>query len=285
MHRRDGRAVGKQPQPIWVAELFPPILESLLTLLSSLTDEEWNAPVVAPGWTVKDVALHLLGGDVGVLSGGRDGFVTPDIPREQWNDLVDWLNRRNDLWVLATRRMSSRLVCDLLRFTGEQVSAYFASLDPDAIDGPVSWVGPDSAPVWLDVAREYTERWHHQQHIRDAVGKPGLIEPRFLAPVLDTFVRALPYTYRQTKAPRGTVVALSITGPAGRTWYLRREDLSWELSLDASAEPTARVVLDQDQAWRLFTRGITPAEALDTATLEGDHSLGRRALETVSVIA
>jgi hypothetical protein len=27
--------------------------------------------------------------------------------------------------------------------------------------------------VWLDIAREYTERWHHQ-HIRDAVGKPGL---------------------------------------------------------------------------------------------------------------
>ncbi len=285
MKRRDERSAGKQPKPVLVAELFPPVLESLLTLLSSLTDEEWNAPVVAPGWTVKDVALHLLGGDVGVLSGGRDEFVTSDVPREQWKDFVDWLNRRNDLWLQATRRMSSPLLCDLLRFSGEQVSVYFASLDPFAMDGPVSWAGPDPAPVWLDVAREYTERWHHQQHIRDAVGKPGLMEHRFLAPVLDTFVRALPYAYRNTYAPRGTVVALSITGTAGNTWYLRREERSWELYLDSSVEPTARIVLDKDHAWRLFTRGITPAEALIVATLEGDHSLGRRALEMVSVIA
>lgn len=203
--------------PILVADLFPPLLESLLALLSSLTDEEWDRPVFAPGWTVKDVALHLLGNDVGMLSGGRDGFVTSDVPGERWNDLVDWLNRRNDLWVVATRRMSCRLLCDLLQFTGEQVNSYFASLDLYSIGGAVSWAGPEPAPVWLDVAREYTERWHHQQHIRDAAGKPGLMEPRFLAPVLDAFVRALPYTYRNVEARRGTVIALSITGSAGST--------------------------------------------------------------------
>ncbi len=274
-----------RPSPILVADLFPSVLESLLALLSSLTADEWNTPVVAPGWTVKDAALHLLGGDVGILSGGRDGMVSADIPRQDWQDLVDWLNRRNDLWVLATRRMSTPLICELLRFTGEQVSRYFASLDPHAMNGPVSWVGPGPAPVWLDLAREYTERWHHQQHIRDAVGKPGLMEPRFLAPVLDAFVRALPYTYRDVAAPEGTVVALNITGPAGRTWYLEREGSSWELYLDSSVAPTARVVLDQDRAWRLFTKGISPSEALATATLEGDPALGRRALDMVSIIA
>ncbi|HEX3202686.1 MAG TPA: hypothetical protein VHW42_12245 [Actinomycetes bacterium] len=38
---------------------------------------------------------------------------------------------------------------------------------------PVSWVGPDPAPNWLDVAREYSERWTHQQQIRDAAEIPG----------------------------------------------------------------------------------------------------------------
>jgi uncharacterized protein (TIGR03083 family) len=285
MKRRDEKIPATQPKPILVAELFPPILESLLALLESLTTDEWNAPVVAPGWTVKDVALHLLGGDIGVLSGGRDGLASADIQREEWQDLVVWLNQLNDLWVLATRRMSTRLLCDLLQFTGEQVSHYFALLDPLALNGPVSWAGPDPAPVWLDVAREYTERWHHQQQIRDAVGKPGLTEPRFMAPVLDTFVRALPYTYRSVTAPRGTVVTLSITGAAGNTWYLRSEAGNWELYLNSPVEPAAEVILDQDAAWRLFTKGITPGEALRAATLEGDQILGRRALEMVSVIA
>ena len=51
---------------------------------------------------------------------------------------------------------------------------------------PIDWAGPEPAPIWLHVAREYTERWVHQQHIRDAVGRPGLNERRWLGPVLES---------------------------------------------------------------------------------------------------
>jgi hypothetical protein len=57
---------------------------------------------------------------------------------------------------------------------GPIVDAYFASLDLDSLGGPVSWAGPEAAPVWFGVAREYTERRHHQQQIRDATGRPPL---------------------------------------------------------------------------------------------------------------
>ena len=43
----------------------------------------------------------------------------------------------------------------------------------------------------FDTAREYTERWHHQQHIREAVSRPGLEEPMWMRPVFETFVRGL----------------------------------------------------------------------------------------------
>jgi uncharacterized protein (TIGR03083 family) len=36
----------------------------LLSLLASLSDEQWAAPTAAPGWSVKDVALHLLDVDL-----------------------------------------------------------------------------------------------------------------------------------------------------------------------------------------------------------------------------
>ena len=38
------------------------------------------------------------------------------------------------------------------------------------------------------------------------------MEPFFLAPVLDTFVRALPHTFRDVVADDGTRVALTIPG-------------------------------------------------------------------------
>ncbi len=148
-----------------------------------------------------------------------------------------------------------------------------------------SWAGPEPAPVWLDLAREYTERWHHQQQIRDAVGKPGLIEPRIFAPVLDTFVRALPHTFRAVQAPEGASVALAIAGDAGGAWFVRREQGTWKLYVGAPAAPDASVVLPQDAAWRLFTKGIGQEEALAQATLTGDRRLGLKALGMVSVIA
>ncbi len=85
--------------------------------------------------------------------------------------LVAAIDRQNAVWVTGARRISPRLLIELLEMTGELTEAYFTSLDMTALGMPVDWAGPEPAPVWLDVAREYTERWVHQQHIRDAVGK------------------------------------------------------------------------------------------------------------------
>lgn len=275
----------KELQPIIVTNLFPEVLDELLALLATLSEEEWACPTVAPGWTVKDVALHLLGDEVGMLSRRRDGFSLPAPPLDNWETLVAFLNQLNDTWVQAARRISPRLLCDLLRLTGEQVNDYFRTLDPYAIGGPVSWAGLQAAPVWLDLAREYTERWHHQQQIRDAVNKPGLLEPRYFAPVLDAFVYALPHTFRQVDAVEKTLVALTITGEAGGRWGLRREGDKWTLYADVTEDADAEAILPQEVAWRLFSKGMTSTEARDHATLQGDLSLAEKLLDTVSVIA
>ena len=46
--------------------------EDLLGFVGSLTDDEWFSPTQVPGWTVKDLALHILDDDLGWLSRGRD---------------------------------------------------------------------------------------------------------------------------------------------------------------------------------------------------------------------
>jgi hypothetical protein len=230
------------------------------------------------------VALHLLGDEVGNLSRRRDGYALA-VSLDSWPDLVAWLGDWNQRWVESTRRISPRLLIDLLRFTGLQVCEYFRSLDPYAMGKAVSWAGPEPAPLWLDIAREYTERWHHQQHIRDAVAKPGLKGPRYLAPVLATFVWALPHTFRATAAPPGTVVSLTIGGESGGRWSLLREGDAWRLYEGAPRRPDAETTLDQEVAWRLFTRGLSPHLAREQAALVGDQELGRRVLEAVAILA
>ncbi len=272
------------PEPIMVVALFPEILAELVKLLSNLSAEEWQKPTVCPGWSVKDVALHLLGDEVGNLSRRRDGHAL-GASVTGWEDLVALINNANQGWVQATQRISPRLLIDLLEFTGVQLCDYFRSLDPFALGGSVSWAGPERAPVWLDLAREYTERWHHQQHIRDAVSKPGLEEPRYMAPVLAAFVRAMPRAFRSTPAAENTAVTLTITGESGGQWSLLRERGEWRLYQGAPDRPEAKVFLDQAVAWRLFTRGLAQNVAREHLSLSGDQALGSKVLEMVSIIA
>lgn len=275
----------QRPPPILLVDRFSELLTALLTLLDSLSSEDWQRPTVATGWTVHDIALHLLGDEIGMLSRKRDAFSDGQAALTTWDELVGWLNERNNHWVTATRRISPRLVCDLLRFTGDQVNTYFSSLDPHALGGPVSWAGPAPAPVWLDLAREFTERWHHQQHIRDAVGKPDLTGPRYLAPVLATFVHALPHAYRAVNAPERTCVTLTIAGDSGGAWSVVREQGKWQLYVGKPPQPQAEVVLPEDIAWRLFTKGIAKETARDQAVLHGNKVLGEQMLQAVAIIA
>ena len=278
------RALGP---PVLVADLFPGERAGLLAALESLSPAEWEAPTACAGWSVHDVALHLLGGDIGIISRRRDGYRRREmagLDLSQWDDLVAFVDAQNALWLRAARRISPQLTVAFLRMTGEAIAAHFASLDPDAAGATVNWAGDAPAPVWLDTAREYTERWHHQQHIREAVGRPGLTERRWLAPALETFVRALPHTLRAVDAPDGAALRLVVTGEAGGVWRVARDGGEWILVAETGAAD-ATVTLDQETAWRRWTNGLSRAVAAARTRSTGDARLASAVLHMRSIIA
>lgn len=274
----------QSPTPLDVRDLFPELQGHLIALVSALSDEEWTHPTACPGWSVQDVTLHLLGVDLGYLSGRRDRYQDPWW-RDVTGDTVADLAVFNENWVRAARRLSPRLLCELLAVTGEALSRYHATLDLAALGQPVWWVGPGPAPVWLDIAREYTERWVHQQQIRDAVKQPGLKEPRFLGPVIATFVHALPRALHGAWAPTGTAVRLIVEGDAGGSWIAVRTQDRWFLGIHSGEEAHATVALDGDVAWRLWTRGLSPESVWHQLRASGNPELTARVLEMVSIIA
>lgn len=249
-----------------------------MTLLRSLTEEEWNAPTVAGAWTVRDVAAHLLDTGLRRLSMHRDGYTPPVAPDAFANGLGGFVNDLNAGGVAFARRLSPKMLVDLHDRSGPQLADFMASLDPFAeAHFSVSWAGEEKSPMWFDVARELTERWHHQQQIRDAVGRAPLYD-RYLAPVLDTFVRALPYTYREVDADNGTSIVLRIDDAA---WTLVREDARWQLYADAIDSPTTTVAMRGDAAWRVFTKQkIDP-----NAHIEGDARYAEPLLRMIAIVA
>jgi hypothetical protein len=111
---------------------------------------------------------------------------------------------------------------------------------------------------WMDIARDYTEKWHHTQQIFLATSRPSTITgPELFHPCLDIFMRALPFTYRSVDAALGTVIELKTTGPAGGSWYLSRHQHAWQLVDTCPAEPASVVTLDENTVWQLVTQTTT----------------------------
>ncbi|MBK9167258.1 MAG: maleylpyruvate isomerase N-terminal domain-containing protein [Bryobacterales bacterium] len=270
-----------------VLPLLPGLQEELLRLLEGLNPGDWARPNVCLGWTVKDIAAHLLDGDLRKLSLCRDAWdVALDAPIGWDRDLVAFLNGLNASWVTAARRLSPRVLTGLLRVAGEEVLAYYETLDPDApARFPVAWAGDTVSSNWFDLAREYTERWHHQQQIRDAVGAPGLTDGVWMGPLLATLLQAVPAAYEDVAAAGGASVAITIHGPGGGHWGLAHDRGTWRLGAESPAAPQAALSLSSDTAWRLLTKGLTAGQAQARITVSGDSRLCLPFFSALAVMA
>jgi uncharacterized protein (TIGR03083 family) len=272
-----------QTQQIPVLQLFPKLERKLITLLRSLTQQQWSQQAL-PQWTVKDIAAHLLDGNLRRLSMGRDGFWGEDFQGSSHAELITFLNNLNADWVRALRRLSPGVLIELLEFTSPKVSKYFASLDPDApATFPVAWAGHSTSPNWFDIAREYTERWHHQQQIRDAVGQPGIMTREFYAPVLSTFMYAFPPAYSSVPAPDGTTVLIRINGRSGGQWFLTRHT-DWHLSEGPHTDVNTEIIIPEAIAWKLFTKALPEGDIARYVKVKGDKGLAEPLTRVLAVM-
>ena len=98
----------------------------------------------------------------------------------------------------------------------------------------------------MHIAREYTEKFIHQQHIRDAVNKPRIITREFFYPFIHTFMQALPYTYRNVDAKEGTTIKISVTTDVGGDWFIVKKISEQTFTEDRMADAT--IAIDPDTA-------------------------------------
>jgi uncharacterized protein (TIGR03083 family) len=259
-------------KPVYTAQLLEPIHQELTSLLHALTPQQWNRPTGAGQWQVRDVVAHLLDSDLRRLSFQRDGLPAATEPVETYPDLLAYLNDLNAKWISATRRLSPRLLLELVERFGREAARFLAQLPPHGpAFWPVAWAGEGCSENWMDVGRQYTESWHHQQQIRDAVGAPQLTDERWLAPVLALGVRALPPALASVSRPAGATISLTITGTVEAGWSLVSSGAGWDLAEGVTPQPAlAAMRLDAEVAARLWFAGRRPQPVDRLVAVEGD---------------
>lgn len=281
------------PTPILIPPTLIRELEAhLLALLGSLSPDDWTRATVSPDRTVKDIAVRLLAGALCHLSVRRDqsqpvhdggGGVVASGPRGAEEEC-------SDAWVAVADHLSPRVLIDLQENTTRQYSDYLGALNPGGpAPFPTTWAGERHSQNWVEIARQYTERWRLQRLIALALGRATPIdEPHFYNPVLKMLLRAMAYTFKDVPAREGTTVRTVITGPAGGVWQIMRGG-SWAFTIpDPSRAADATAIIPKDAAWQVFTKPWAPDEALrrfPEIKLEGDQRLARRVLELTAVTA
>ena len=264
---------------------FRPLGSALVELLRSLPKESWDRPTVAGSWLVRDVVAHLSDTAMRRLSlhrdrSGPDPAAAPPTEAE----ISTLVNELNASFVSVARRFSPRVLTDLYRTGSEALADFFEAIPFDAPAlFAVSWAGESESAGWFDVAREFTEQWHHQAQIREAVAAPPPSDPAWLRAVLETAVRGLPHAYRDTAAPEGTEVRLDVAGVSGGTWTLRRDPDRWSI-WEGGDSAAATVSLSDQDAWRLLFNALSSQEASRAVRIRGESGLAAPLLRARSVI-
>lgn len=273
-------------KPIETLHLFPILDRLLIDLLKSLSEKEWDAKTVAKKWTVKDIASHLLDGNLRGLSISRDHYFGEKPENiNSYTDLVNFLNQLNMTWTNAAKRLSPNVIINLLETTGKEYHEHLQTLNPfeNAIFS-VAWAGEETSLNWFHIAREYTEKFLHQQQIREAVGKPGLLNKELFYPFIHIFMQALPNAYKNTNAKNGTVITLIVTTEIGGKWSIIKKDEIWQFT-DNPNQSDAIIKIDPNDAWLLFSKGMSPTDAKEKIEITGDEILAETALNIVAVMA
>jgi len=272
-------------QPIFTAHLFPELEAKLIELLRGLSPDDWEKQTLAPKWKVKDVAAHLLDTQIRKLEAARHGYKPENSKKLSPDQLVALIDHLNAEGVRAYSQLSPDKLISRMESASRDSAKYHRLIDPFArAMFPVSWAGEEESANWFDTAREFTERWHHQQQIRVAVNKPGIMTREFYYPVLDCFMRALPHAYRNVSVRAGSFAQFNIKGECGGSWYLSRDGGAWSLIASPSGEKISQTTIPQEIAWRIFTKGIAPEDARTQVRAEGDEAVGLHILKMISIV-
>lgn len=96
---------------------------------------------------------------------------------------------------------------------------------------------------------------------------------------------ALPFSYRFVKSEVGTSISIQITGEAGKTWTLIKDEFDWQLLIGQDVQAVSSIQMDQNMAWRLFTKAVSKEIASKSIKITGDIELGEKLFQVVSIMA
>lgn len=276
-----------------VRSLFAPLTQRFLEDLKKVPVESFDRKTCYPNWRVKDILSHMVQTAMGRLSRQRDAYpqdrVASPLSFDQVRKIIE---QSNNHWEKATAGLSPRILLDLFSQHEMQLADFLSRqpLDTPAFF-PVDW-SIESSKNWLDIAREYTERWHHQQQIREALGLQDCYAPEFFEPVVETLMLGVTKWYAEVSAVEGTSLTILVDGTSGGVWTMTKSKTDWILTKDPQRSASAlskdskgsRVRMNQETFWKFMTRSEPVNELIEKMEFSQNSDLCRQFLQAKAIM-
>ncbi|MGI9594910.1 MAG: TIGR03084 family metal-binding protein [Acidimicrobiales bacterium] len=192
---------------------------ALDAVVSSLTEDQWNADTPAEGWDVKDTIVHLIQADVAA----RIAVTEPD----RFVEIKQGMATGGLESAFGSKEGKSG--ADILAWWRDERAQMLAAFRSRGPKERIPWFGPDMSTLSFATAR-LMETWSHGQDVADTVGAPW--EPterlRHVAHI-GVSTRGWSYVNRGMTPPDGPV-RVELRSPAGETWTWGPEDASDRLT-------------------------------------------------------
>ena len=95
---------------------------------------------------------------------------------------------------------------------------------------------------------------------------------------------ALPHTYGHTSAKENSAVQVTVTGGAGGDWFIIKKE-KWELHKENKLPVAVHVSINENIAWKLFTKSWRKKEVIHHVAIAGDPLLAEPVMDMISVMA
>jgi uncharacterized protein (TIGR03083 family) len=249
--------------------------ESIDELLSALSDEQWQAETVLPGWRVQDVVAHMIGTESMQL-----GIKTPE-PDFDVNSLPHVHNEigaLNERWVWHFAHRSGRELLGRFRVvTDDRRRQLTETTNEEWVSVTTTPAGPDTYGRFMRI-RTF-DCWMHEHDIREAAGvrtADEVLASDSSVQALDEITATMGYVVgKLAGAPDGSRIAIELTGPLQRTIRVAVDGRGRVVKDFKDGPPTSTIRLDAVLFSRLAGGRTTAAEHADAIELEGDAAVGQ----------
>lgn len=254
-------------------------------LATSLTDEQWSAPSVLPGWTVADILAHIIGTES--LLAGRD--VEPQRDVAALEHVHNPIGELNEKWLDHFRgRPRAEVMAAYADIISERTTALRALSQAEFDADTVTPAGPETYGRFMRI--RIFDCWIHELDIRDSVGESGVAAsgPADPAPTdwaLAELAASMPFVVgKRARTPKGTSVLIRVGGAVPRDMRIVVDDRAAAVAAFAGGDEAADVVLNVTAVD--LARLVGGRRTADPArvTITGDRALGTAIVENLAYV-